>query len=302
MATDRAGWVSVRAVLWVLDEAHDVPPQLVAPLIGLARHADEDGANAYPSQSTLARYTRKTDRQVKKDLALLLDLGLIRKPLDQSAATGLRADRRPTVYDLGCAPMRAHGGNYTTGRPVPGGTTRRVVQGRTGGTPGSNGVSSSSPEESLNNPEQPLKKELQDLGGSVPVGQRSRPTAAALAGTAHSVAAHRLVENYAGTCRRRPPTSVLTDVAVQVDTLLGENWTPEELTPAIAAWGAKGLHPKALPSVAHEIANRAPDGGQSQFAPRPSTTDQRVAAVQALKAQFASNGSNVLQLPSGDHR
>jgi hypothetical protein len=95
---------------------------------------------------------------------------------------------------------------------------------------------------------------------------------------------------------------VLTDVAVQVDTLLGENWTPEELTPAIAAWGAKGLHPKALPSVAHEIANRAPDGGQSQFAPRPSTTDQRVAAVQALKAQFASNGSNVLQLPSGDHR
>jgi methionyl-tRNA formyltransferase len=93
---------------------------------------------------------------------------------------------------------------------------------------------------------------------------------------------------------------VLTDVAVQVDTLLAENWTPEELTPALAAWGAKGLDARKLPSVANEIANRAPDRGQSQFAPRPSTTDQRVAAVQALKARYVSNGANVLQLPRGE--
>lgn len=35
---------------------------------------------------------------------------------------------------------------------------------------------------------------------------------------------------------------------------------------------------------------------------RPSTTDQRVADAQALKARFASNGATVLQLPTGDPR
>lgn len=35
---------------------------------------------------------------------------------------------------------------------------------------------------------------------------------------------------------------------------------------------------------------------------KPSTTDQRVAAAQALKARLATNGATVLQLPSGEPR
>lgn len=105
---------------------------------------------------------------------------------------------------------------------------------------------------------QRTEKELLTFSTNGHPGNRARPkppTPAELAATAHSPMAHRLVVSYAADCRKRPPSSVLTDLAVQVDALLAENWTPDELAPVIAAWGAKGLHPKAFASVAHEVAN-----------------------------------------------
>lgn len=101
----------------------------------------------------------------------------------------------------------------------------------------------------------------------------ARAKTAELAATAHSPTAHRLVEDYATTCRRRPPSSVLSALAVQVDALLAENWHPVELASAITAWGAKGLHPKAFPSVAHELANSTP------AVSRPNGTDANIAAL-----------------------
>lgn len=117
-------------------------------------------------------------------------------------------------------------------------------------------------------------KEELTLAANVPESRRARdeprPTPADLAATAHSPTAFRLVHDYAATCRKRPPSSVLTDLAVQVDALLAENWTPDELGPVIAAWGAKGLHPKVLASVAHEVTNRNPAGQQ------PATSSRRM--------------------------
>lgn len=155
MTNSRSEYVGIRAVLWVFDEAPDVPPQLVSTLLGLARHADDAGRNAYPSQAVLARYTRKSTRQVKKDLAGLVDKGLIRVAADQSAAASLRADRRPVVYELACTAPRTHGVSHTTGREVPPGTGRQGVEDHTGGTPGAHGVSPSSSEEDRTSREQP---------------------------------------------------------------------------------------------------------------------------------------------------
>jgi hypothetical protein len=152
---NRSEWLCIRAVLWVLDDAPDLPPSLVATLVGIARHANDSGRDSYPSQGALARYARKTPRQVKKDIAGLLELGLIRRPDDQSAAVGIRADRRPVVYDLAFAPMRPYEGNHTTGRQVPQGTTRHVAEGRTGGTTGTHGGNHSSPEEDSKKTEKP---------------------------------------------------------------------------------------------------------------------------------------------------
>lgn len=110
---------------------------------------------------------------------------------------------------------------------------------------------------------------------------RTRDRAAALSATAHSPVAHRLITDYANTCRRRPPSTVLRELAVQVDALLAENWSPAELAPALEAWGAKGLHPKALPSVAHAIANAAPARA------RPPAVN----ATDAFAARFLAGGN-----------
>lgn len=100
-----------------------------------------------------------------------------------------------------------------------------------------------------------------------------------LAGSAHSGAAHRLVEGYAATCNRRPPAKILGQLGVEVDALLREQWQPDEVTTALLAWGSKPLGPGALQSVAHEVANRRTE-------PTRATTDVRVADAQALKSQL----------------
>ncbi len=70
-------------------------------LVGLANHADPDGRNAFPSNATLTRYTRLSERSVRGILRELQILELI-QPSDPYivAAYISRADRRPNGYDL----------------------------------------------------------------------------------------------------------------------------------------------------------------------------------------------------------
>lgn len=145
----------------------------------------------------------------------------------------------------------------------------------------------------------------EDLGARTeshsPARVSARDRAAALNGKAHSPQAHKIVAEFGSRIPRRPPTRVRNDLAVEVDDLLAEDWPPELIHRALDAWSAKGLDARKLASVANEVANRDP-AAAARAAPRPSTTDQRVAAAQALKATFATQGATVLQLPSGDHR
>jgi hypothetical protein len=108
---------------WALEEAPEVPAHLVATLIGLANHADRHGRGAYPSQATLAEYTRKTDRGIRNDLGALLEAGLIRRG-DQRLVAHIAADERPVVYDLAVERRRARATvpaqrEAGTGSPVP---------------------------------------------------------------------------------------------------------------------------------------------------------------------------------------
>lgn len=124
--------MSVEAMTWVLRDAPNLPSELVSTLMGYANHAGENGAGAYPSHDTIAKYTRKSVRQVRKDVARLALLGLMRLG-DQRMVAHIRADRRPVVYDL---PLELRQElddlSSTTCRVVPGGTTgspRPVPQG-----------------------------------------------------------------------------------------------------------------------------------------------------------------------------
>ncbi|MBP2370274.1 hypothetical protein [Pseudonocardia parietis] len=113
---------------------------------------------------------------------------------------------------------------------------------------------------------------------------RAAGTAAALnrIGPAHSANAYRLVQTYAGTCNRRPTAKILSQLAVEVDALLDEDWPTELIADVLTAWGSKSLGPAALQAVAHEVANRP----AARDAPRRTrTTDDKRAAVAGLVAE-----------------
>lgn len=97
--------MSREAIDWALRDAPDVPAQWVAALLSLAHHADKLGRGAYVSAGTLAKYTRKSERQIRYDLEGLNDAKLIR-PGDQSLVKKYPPNRRPVVYDLAMERVR----------------------------------------------------------------------------------------------------------------------------------------------------------------------------------------------------
>lgn len=86
-------------MLWATSDAPIANVNEFAVLVMLAEKADSDGCAAFPSRKTVARRTTVVEKTVQRTLALLVQRGLIAKG-DQRAAQYLRADRRPTVYDL----------------------------------------------------------------------------------------------------------------------------------------------------------------------------------------------------------
>lgn len=125
--------MSIQIVGWVLEDCPDLPKHLVATMIGLANHADRDGKGAYPSQETLAWYTRKDERSVRRDLDQLEELKLIRKG-DQRMVLHLPPDKRTIVWDLAVERKRAP-------RPEPGSPGRPRKEKETEGTSASTGNS-----------------------------------------------------------------------------------------------------------------------------------------------------------------
>lgn len=177
------GYVSIGPVAWVLDEAPGLPPQLIAVLVCLARHAEADGSNAYPSHEKLALCSRKSVRQVIRDLKALEDLKLIERG-DQDRVQYLPADKRPVVWNLATwrqrgdvddTPLRAararggkSGVTSTSGRGVTSTSERGDVH-------VTDGVSSTSPKE-IN--EEPLKNPVEEIS-AVPGRQPDASPAAA---------------------------------------------------------------------------------------------------------------------------
>lgn len=116
---------------WVLNDAPGLPANAFGTLMGLANHADHQGRGAFIAQATLGRYARKTDRQVRRDLADLEKLGLIRRG-NQALVNHLPPMKRPIVWDL--ALERRETGDSdrtpTTGHGSPAGRVRPVIDDR----------------------------------------------------------------------------------------------------------------------------------------------------------------------------
>ncbi|MFY3807802.1 hypothetical protein, partial [Escherichia coli] len=67
---------------------------------------------------------------------------------------------------------------------------------------------------------------------------------------------------------KRPPSSVVSQVAKQIKTLLEDHIDPDDIRRGLAQWMKKGLHPATIPAVVNEVMNAAPDRQPgSAFAP-----------------------------------
>jgi hypothetical protein len=168
MGDDR--WLGKAAVLWVLDEAPGVPPELVSTLLAYARYASEDGRGSYPATEVVAAHTRKSKRQAVRDIDALESRGLLVRG-DQRKVAHIRKDRRPVVYDL---PLPARGDAHDTPHGVTP-TTPRNGHGVTpvtarGDTHDVNGVTPVTPEEILNR----SRKGARDAAGAA-TPPRGRP-------------------------------------------------------------------------------------------------------------------------------
>lgn len=92
-------WLGKAPMLWAMDEALGVPPELVSTLFVYARYADAEGRSSYPASHTVATQTRKSKSQAARDAARLERLGLL-LPGDQSLVKHVHIGWRPKVYDL----------------------------------------------------------------------------------------------------------------------------------------------------------------------------------------------------------
>jgi hypothetical protein len=92
--------VSLDPILWALKDAPVADSLERLVLVTLAeRAARADGCTAFPSRDTIAAQVMADPKTVQRVLSRLIRRGLI-APGDRSAARYIRADRRPTVYDL----------------------------------------------------------------------------------------------------------------------------------------------------------------------------------------------------------
>jgi hypothetical protein len=90
--------VSLRSILWALNEAPVNNPTEVAVLIALGDNAREDGTGACPGIKKVAARSRVSERTAQRTLRELETRGVIRQG-DQSIAAYL-GRYAPTVYDL----------------------------------------------------------------------------------------------------------------------------------------------------------------------------------------------------------
>lgn len=91
--------MSLKAMLWVLEDCAVAEPELRVLLFALADRAASDGTSAFPSRAWLAERCFCSVRSVSRRLARLEEMGIIRRG-DQHLVDHFRADRRPVVWDL----------------------------------------------------------------------------------------------------------------------------------------------------------------------------------------------------------
>ena len=84
------------------------------------------------------------------------------------------------------------------------------------------------------------------------------PSGGASAHAPDTLSTRDLLAEYVSACNHRPPDDFLKQLGGQVRKLLDEGIDPAHLRAALERHRAKGLSPRVLPSLVHEVMNAAP--------------------------------------------
>lgn len=106
--------MSLKAIIWVMEEAPVESHTELVVLYALADRASDDGTAAWPSQDWIAHRARCSTRTVRRSLTSMEKRGVIRRG-NQALTSHLGSGRRPTVWDLN---MDAKRTNQVSGHPV----------------------------------------------------------------------------------------------------------------------------------------------------------------------------------------
>lgn len=306
--------MSVQAITWALEDAPDVPARLVSTLIALANHAGRTGKGAFPGNDTLADCTRKSPRQVKRDLEELVELRLIIEG-DQQLVAHMRADRRPRVWDLAMHRRRVRGdthdtppssgeGTPTTPRKSERGDTDDTPQEPRGDTQGHHGVTlvsntNTQGSEPTDEPNPPPPSRLTD---PPPTRTRTRTRtrghvpAAELADTAHGVGSWKLVTAWRATHTIQYRYSTYRDIAKEVDRILADNGVPDLIITALHDWDTRGKQPSFLRHCYDDAVHATkPTHLRPVTDNRPATTDARVGNALDLAARYEAEERSATQ-------
>ncbi|STD70278.1 helix-turn-helix domain-containing protein [Corynebacterium renale] len=124
--------MSLKAMVWVMEEAPTKDQGELAVLYALADRVDDTGKGGYPSQDWLALRARCSTRTVRRKLQALEAQGLIARG-DQRMVAHFSADRRPVVWDICMDGRKIYRPDNLTGRtPV---SKRPDKNGQTAGHP-----------------------------------------------------------------------------------------------------------------------------------------------------------------------
>ena len=97
--------MSLKAIIWVMEDAPVENHGELAVLYALADRANDDGTAAYPSQEWISYRARCTDRTVRNHLKNLEGREVIRRG-DQLLVSHFPVNRRPIVWDLNYRAVR----------------------------------------------------------------------------------------------------------------------------------------------------------------------------------------------------
>lgn len=109
------------------------------------------------------------------------------------------------------------------------------------------------------------------------------------------VTARTIVGEWIDRCAKRPPNQVIGQIAKHIKDLLNEGIDPNDVRRGLAEWMTRDLHPSVLPSLVNAVMNTIPAKREAVGRQARSTTDERVAAAQALKERFRSDTPPTIQ-------